>query len=294
MNSALEQESKSIPCHIQKIEKDFVHVAFDTANKIFTPPVVKMTQSFSRFGREPTQKKDRGLAVPGDYYLGGNTAFAGGGTNFYPRSNLASLSFQPLANLKAPTRDYDTHWETGGPNGWKAKVMEDQQEGQDQSGGDQSGTIAGMGNGGSSPAAAQLQRTHTRIMQQRMAILPSTITGVTGRSFNNMNPMAATDSSSQQQQDQQEQQQSQERKNDKTEFSFDKDGKALMRSKDENNFVTVDGKNKTITLKSSKIILDGTVYLGSKDANRPVSAKDTVDTAGEKDKSNFLTKVLGQ
>ena len=129
INNNQEQQPKSIPCHIQQIEKDFVHVAFETSNSIFTPPVMKMTQSFSRFGREPSQKGDRALAVPGDYYLGGNTAFAGGRTNYYPRGNLSTLSFQPMSNLKAPSRDYDQHWETGGPNGWRCKVMEDQQKG---------------------------------------------------------------------------------------------------------------------------------------------------------------------
>src|SRR6516225_9372538 len=146
ITEALEQLPKSIPASIKQIEKDFVHVNFNTRNSIFTPPVMKMTQSFSRFGREPTQTKDMGVAVPGNYYLGGNTAFSGGRTNFYPRGNLSTLTFQPMSNLNAPKRDYDQHWETGGPNGWKSKVMEKQQE--QPGGGEPSGSGPGGGNGG--------------------------------------------------------------------------------------------------------------------------------------------------
>src|SRR5215831_194324 len=107
ITESVEQMAKSIPASIKQIEKDFVHVNFDTKNSIFTPPVMKMTQSFSRFGREPTQGKDMGVAVPGHYYLGGNTAFAGGKASYYPRGNLSTLTWQPMANLNAPKRDYD-------------------------------------------------------------------------------------------------------------------------------------------------------------------------------------------
>src|SRR5215831_10071483 len=166
-NEQREREPKSIPCHVQQMEKDFMHVAFETKNSIFTPPVMKMPQSFSRFGREATQTKDMGVAVPGDYYMGGISAFAGGATNFYPRGNLSSLTFQPVSNLKAPSRDYDQHWETGGPNGWRCKVQEEQQKGGQNAGqGGQNGK-----SGGQSGASAQALRAQQRVMQRRSPIM---------------------------------------------------------------------------------------------------------------------------
>src|SRR6516162_11118868 len=225
VNQGREQEAKGIPCHVVKIEKDFVHVAFDTKNSIFTPPVMKMTQSFSRFGREPTQVGDKAIAVPGDYYLGGNTAFAGGQANYYPRGNLSTLSLQPLGNLNAPKRDYDQHWETGGPNGWRCKVMEDQEQKQQGQQG-QSGSGSGS-SGGGSPVAA---RANQRVMQQRNFIQFSATNGST----------QSNGSSSQQQQ--------QQKQNDYTEFSFDKNGQAIVQSKDRKHYLKVDQQNKKVML----------------------------------------------
>jgi hypothetical protein len=209
-----------------------VHVNFDTKNSIFTPPVMKMTQSYSRFGREPTQNKDMGLAVPGGYYLGGNTGFSGGQASYYPRGNLSTLTWQPMANLNAPKRDYDQHWETGGPSGWRVKVQEQQQEkkGPGQTG---QGGNGGGGNGGVSPAMA---RAHRAIMQQRNPVLFAK---------NGPTPFAATNGSTQQygQQDQQQQQQK-----DYTEFSFDKNGRIIAQSKDRDHYLKIDQQNKKVYL----------------------------------------------
>jgi hypothetical protein len=255
VNNSREQEPKSIPCHVTKVEKDFVHVAFDTANSIFTPPVMKMTQSFSRFGREPTQVGDRALAVPGDYYLGGNTGYSGGRTNFYPRGNLSSLSFQPMANLKAPQRDYDQHHETGGPNGWKVKVIEEQQQG---GWGQQNGGSGGSGNGSAAPSAATM-RAHAQIMQRRSPIMMAN--GSSGGSSSSSNG--------------QSQQQKKQTSTSLSEFSFDKDDVALMRSRDNDHYVRADAGNGQVMVHSSQdihnttnggqIVLDpgsGKVYLG--------------------------------
>jgi hypothetical protein len=221
-----EQEAKSIPGHVQKMEKDFMHIAFETGNKIFTPPVMKMTQSFSRFGREPTQNKDMGMAVPGDYYLGGISAFGGGRTNFYPRGNLSSLSFQPVSNLDAPKRDYDQHWETGGPNGWRCKVQE-KQTNSPPPGAFAGGNGGGSGGNGGSSAAA-VTRSHRTVMQQRNAVQFADSGGSTSQS-----------GSSQQQQQQQK---------DYTEFSFDKDGQGIVQSKDRKHYLKVNQKDKKIML----------------------------------------------
>jgi hypothetical protein len=184
---------------------------------------MKMTQSFSRFGREPTQVGDRALAVPGDYYLGGNTAFAGGRTNFYPRGNLSSLSFQPMANLKAPQRDYDQHHETGGPNGWKMKVIEEQQQG---GWGQQNGGSGGSGNGSAAPSAATV-RAHQQIMQRRSPIMMAN--GSSNGSSGSSNG--------------QSQQQKPQSSTSQTEFSFDKNDVALVRSYDADHWLNIDGQN---------------------------------------------------
>jgi hypothetical protein len=245
----LEQLAKSIPASIKQIEKDFVHVNFDTKNSIFTPPVMKMTQSFSRFGREPTQGKDMGLAVPGGYYLGGNTAFSGGQASYYPRGNLSTLTWQPMANLNAPKRDYDQHWETGGPNGWRCKVQESQQEkkgsGQFGSGGGASG---GNG-GGSSPAVARL---HEQIMRQRYP----TVFGRGGPAPYAINGSSSSNGGGGGQQQQQQQQQ------DYTEFSFDKDGQIISQSKDRKHYLKIAQKDKKVMLTGEG---DSTVF-GKKNA----------------------------
>jgi hypothetical protein len=221
-------------------------------------PTVKMTQGFSRFGREPTQKGDKGYAVPGGYYMGGVSAYAGGNTSFYPRANLSTLSFQPVANLKAPKRDYDQHHETGGPNGWVVKTMEKQQEENTQ--GSQSpstGNGGSSGNGsGSSPSPAML-RTQMRLMEQRnfmaaRGMLSKGLTDVISGSSGGLggtgtNGTSGSGSDSSQQQD------------DKTQFSFDKDGLATIQSKDAKHLITVDGKNKQITL---QVPNDETIYVG--------------------------------
>jgi hypothetical protein len=223
-----------MPAHVQKMEKDFMHMAFETGNSVFTPPIVKMPQSFSRFGREATQAKDMGVAVPGDYYMGGVSAFAGGRTNFYPRGNLSTLSFQPVSNMQAPKRDYDQHWETGGPNGWRCKVQEKQSNmplAQAAQGGGNGGGSGG-GSGGVSPAMA---RIHARVMQQRA---PMGFAAATPAATGNGSSSSSGGGSQQQQQQQK----------DYTEFSFDKDGQAIVQSKDRKHYLKVNQKDKKIML----------------------------------------------
>jgi hypothetical protein len=272
VNNARELEPKSIPCHVQKVEKDFVHVAFDTSNSIFTPPVMKMTQSFSRFGREPTQVGDRALAVPGDYYLGGNTAYSGGRTNFYPRGNLSSLSFQPMANMKAPQRDYDQHHETGGPNGWKMKVIEEQQQG---GWGQQNGGSGGSGDGsgGSAPSAATI-RAHQRIMQQRSPIMMAANGSSNGSSSSSNG---------------QGQQQKKQTSTSQTEFSFDKNDVALVRSYDADHWLNIDGQNQNWVGQSS-----GNLKLQLKGGSKIVANSEAKNTylGGDPDKGHKFCKVL--
>jgi hypothetical protein len=117
VNEHFQRAPKSIPCHVTKVDKDFVEVQFETHDNTLTPPTVKLPQSFSPYGRHPTQVGDKGYAVPSDYHLGGVSGWPGGGTNYYPRGNLSPLSFQPVSHVDNPKRDYDKHTIVGGPNG---------------------------------------------------------------------------------------------------------------------------------------------------------------------------------
>lgn len=242
-NDLQESQAKAIPCHVVQVEKDFVHVAFETVNNIFTMPVVKMTQGFSRFGREPTQVGDKGYAVPNDYYMGGQTAYSGGKTSFYPRANLSSLSFQPVANLNAPTRDYDQHHETGGPNGWIVRTMEPQQVGQ----GPGQSPVQDTGTGGSGTAPA-LSRAQLRVMQQRHFAHVSKFSRATRaaiptpRDVTGTTPATGSSSNGS----------SQQQNNDQTQFQFDKNGLCTIQSKDTKHLITVDQQNQKITIQIPK------------------------------------------
>ena len=250
-NNLQESQAKAIPCHVVKTDKDFLYIQFDAQNGVFTMPTVKMTQGYSRFGREPTQVGDKGYAVPNDYYMGGMSAYSGGQADFYPRGNLSSLSFQPVANYQAPKRDYDQHHETGGPNGWIVRTMEPQQEGGQGSqfpGSGGTGT-GGTGSGGSTPA---MIRSHMRAMQQRnfmatnrlVKINPSDATTAGGEQGGT--GTSGTSGTNQQQQS-------------KTQLSFDKNDLCTIQSKDTNHLVTVDQQNKKITL---QVPTNENVYVG--------------------------------
>ena len=55
-----------------------------------------------------------------------------------------------------------------------------------------------------------------------------------------------------------------------------------------------DATTDTATITASKIVLAGTVYLGSADASRPLSLKGSVDTRGDVQQGNLATQVFGQ
>lgn len=242
-NDVSERQAKSIPCSVKKIDKDFIHVAFETQNGIFTPPVVKIPQSWSQYSREPTQVGDKGYAVPGNYYLGGVTGDSGGNTDFYPRGNLTTLSFNGVSHKQNPDRDYDQLTHMGGPNGWivgsHKKQKQDQQQNQQQQ-----NRLAGMG-----PTAFGSARGTDafRAQQARMRTqlgLPATLAGETTSSGSGQSG----------------QQGKGEEDNDKTNFSFDKEKKCLMQSVDEDHQVTVDQKAGKITLNvptSKKVYVGG-------------------------------------
>lgn len=236
-NDHHEKQAKSMPCHVTKVDKDFIYVQFETQNGIFTMPTVKIPQSWSQYSREPTQVGDKGYAVPGHYYLGGVTDDSGGNTDFFPRGNLTTLSFNGVSHKKNPKRDYDQLTHMGGPNGWivgpHQKQQQDQQQQQQQ---DQAQT-----------SLVQFRQTTAFRAQQarfrKQLNLPSQFEATTSGT-----------SSTSGSQDQQQQQDS-----DKTNFSFDKNGTGIVQSKDDNHIISMSQQDKKAFI---KVPTDEKVYLG--------------------------------
>jgi hypothetical protein len=235
INTHSEQQAKSMPCHVTKVDKDFIHVAFETQNGIFTPPTVKIPQSWSQYSREPTQVGDKGYAVPGNYYLGGVTGDSGGNTDFYPRGNLTTLSFNGTSHKQNPTRDYDQLTHMGGPNGWIVGAHQKQQQDQQQ-----------QQNGGQSANVAMLRPSTFRLEQERVrkrlgiSTRDATTSGTSSSGSSN--------GSGQQQQDQ-----------DQTQFSFDKNKKSTVQSTDSEHSMVVDKQNDHAHL---SVTAGGKAYIG--------------------------------
>jgi hypothetical protein len=155
--------SKGIPCHVTKIDKDMVTVAFDTKNNVWTVPTMKMPQAFSGYARDATQVGDHGYACPSDYYLGGNSGLGGGIANYAPRGNLTALAFHPMSRTANQTRDYDKYTVTGGKNGvqfWQGPVPSQQQ--QTTPGATGTTPAASSGASPSTSATATLARAYPR------------------------------------------------------------------------------------------------------------------------------------
>jgi hypothetical protein len=123
-------QAKSIPVKVTAVSKDFVTVSFEPQNGIWTLPQMKIPQSFSRYGREPTQVGDMGYAVPSEYNTQTLSGLGGSYTNFFPKGNLSPLSFQPFSKAQDETRDYDQYTMTGGPNG--VKIIQSTQQAKEQ------------------------------------------------------------------------------------------------------------------------------------------------------------------
>jgi hypothetical protein len=251
INDRVQREAKSIPCHVVQVEKDFITVAFENQNGIFTLPTVKIPQSMSPYGRNPTQVGDKGYAVPGNYYLGGVTGDAGGNTDFYPRGNLTTLSFEHTSHTQNPDRDKDQLTHMGGPNGWIVGPYQQQQQqqgqGQQQSTTPQ-GSVAGLGGAGSIGGTAafryEQRKLFTRLSKEAPALFDGLggIGGITGGGGGG--GLGGTGGQQQK---------------DPTQFSFDKNGKCVVQSKDTDHVITVDQQAKKITI---KVPTDHTIYVG--------------------------------
>lgn len=263
-NSLQEKMPKSMPCHVVEQAQDFIKVAFETANGIMTPPIVKIAQAMSQYAREPTQLMDMGHAVPGSYYLGGVSGFSGGNTNFYPRSNLSTLNFNGISHTKNPGRNYNQLTHMAGPEGWLSAAHVAQQQDQSQQGTGSSGqpsTAATMAAAAFSSRRAKfvvvpelvqrttnqraaVMHTHRRIMAKARGVSVQSLlvpsvrdTGGGGGSGGGSSSNGSGGGGQQQQ-----------KVGDTTFHSFDKDDLCTIQSKDKDHNVTVDSKNKKATI----------------------------------------------
>jgi hypothetical protein len=165
-------DSKGIPCHVVKVEKDIVTVAFDTHNGVWTVPTMKMPQAFSSYARDATQVGDHGYAVRSNYYLGGNSGLGGGVADYGPRGNLTPLTFHPISRTQSQTRDYDQYTVTGGKTG--VKIWQGPPPSQQQQQGQQGTSSGGQGGGpqGGQGAAAQARALpHQASLSRSLAAL---------------------------------------------------------------------------------------------------------------------------
>lgn len=264
INENTERQTKSIPCHVVEVAKDFIKVAFETSNGIHTPPVVKIPQSWSQFSREPTQVGNKGYASASDYYLGGVTGDSGGRTNFYPRGNLTAMSFNGVSHKENPDRNYDQLTHMAGPDGWIVGNFQKQQEQQQsQSSGSQSGGSAAQT---ATFRAQQMQRRGSVMAQftspsvrskavkfspprrqtdyfrrQQMYINPARYAVINPLDTSDAGTPGGSSNGSQQQQKSGESQ-------GKTNFNFDKNGLCTIQSKDTDHVITCDSDGKKITL----------------------------------------------
>jgi hypothetical protein len=94
--------TRGLPCTVTKIVGEMVTVKFEVASK-FTMPQVTIPQAYSAWIRSPTQVGDRGVALPLDYYLGGQSQLGGGTANLFRRANLTPLIFHPISQVAFPT-----------------------------------------------------------------------------------------------------------------------------------------------------------------------------------------------
>lgn len=107
------QQQKALPCTVESISGALVKVSFQVNWAPFTLPKVLMAKAQSAWSREPTQVGDKGLAVPCDIYLGGQTGLGGGVADGFYRGNLSCLIFQPVSNKNFSNLDPNIHYIIG-------------------------------------------------------------------------------------------------------------------------------------------------------------------------------------
>lgn len=261
INNFAEGQPKSMPCHVTKVDKDFIQVAFENQNNVFTLPIVRMAQGWQQYSREPTQVGDKGVAMPGSYYIGGVSDYAGGKTDFYPRGNLTTLQFHGLSHEKNPSRDYDQLTHMGGPNGWIVGWYQKQQQQGDQPQDQQAQFSPPQSSNVMAPSlsnnrAYKLRNGRTVTVRERKAVRiqaqPIRLRSSVGTQILAA-PTPATNGTTSTGQTTQSSSSDQQQKN-QTWFQFDKNYKASMQSYDTNHNVVADQQNKTVSMDSSQTI----------------------------------------
>ena len=114
-NAHAETLSKGVPCTVTKVSGGFVTVKLEMKANSVALPEITIPQHFAEWTRDPTQVGDKGRAIPADYHLGGQSG-AGGMADLYPRFNLTSLVFHPVAQKAFSAWDGMKHL-LNGPNG---------------------------------------------------------------------------------------------------------------------------------------------------------------------------------
>lgn len=112
---SLQREGQCLPCHVVANDNSIVTVAFDVQSA-FTLPTVKMPVYGFEYVRYPIQVGDKGLALPADVYLGGQSGLGTGTATLVQPSNLGALVFLPFSNTAWSDVDPDAVT-IYGPNG---------------------------------------------------------------------------------------------------------------------------------------------------------------------------------
>jgi hypothetical protein len=112
---------KAVPIHVSAVKQgqgqvDLLELVIDATGP-FTLPKIIAPQAHSKYHREPTQVGDKGVYVPGTYYIGGESGQGGGVASLFPRGNLTTGVFHPVSNTGFEPRDPNMFLVTGGPSG---------------------------------------------------------------------------------------------------------------------------------------------------------------------------------
>jgi hypothetical protein len=103
-------QGKGLPCHVvRRVSSNMVEIAFDITGP-FTLPNVIVPVDAPQYARIPYQEKDKGIAVPLDYYQGGVSGLGGDTADYTQRGNLTNLRFKGIGQKELPgNADLDAH-----------------------------------------------------------------------------------------------------------------------------------------------------------------------------------------
>jgi hypothetical protein len=97
------KQGLGIPGHVVSVSGAIVTVAFDVTG--LTLPQVTMPIASAEYIRLPIQAKDKGVALPASFYLGGVSGLGGGTATDSLQGNLSALFWVPLGSKGFSTVD---------------------------------------------------------------------------------------------------------------------------------------------------------------------------------------------